>query len=560
MRAGEDNYFGGMERKKAIIKAALTALIPSLIFVYFYRKIEALPAEIDTRKYDLIARALVDCLKFRSLRPYLSGPQQDAFHMIGDPLLSLPFALFFKNDARMDFWRGLCEALPALWLTSALARRLYGKTAALAACLLLAASPSFVLYSHMTLMASIVQLPLLLIVVLAALDWLDTGRWPWAVLACAAFGLGLSCRSKFLAAIPGLAAAAWINRRRAGEMAPRTRSASLSLIALCALAPVLILVPLFALLCSTHPDKGSSWAEHLLIRGNDRGSNLDIAAAVVARLRQVRGLLDGTVESSLFSDAPEPFGRVPGTLALLAGFIAAGYGFVRDIRAGEPSWRRRAIPWMLALGWLPLALISPTALNPPHILPLLPLFFILACSPLQDVPPRFKTLALGSALLFCGWRTVRGAELLDRMIAEVRREPGLGAGDALARWSAEHPDGRLVLISRPVNLNSWMFYDFPISWDVDQSGEARRDEYAKECDLALVDPRRVFVLFFQGSRPSRDGAAHLAVLLDRARRMGLGLKAVHDVKKENGLLVCRLYRAQPAGVKPFMDLRGGDSL
>jgi len=535
-----------MIKFRASKAAWLACFAASAVFFIFYLILRTVPLDIDTHRLDSITWAIAAQLKQMRLGAALQALRPSSWfaNLPGDSLVSLPFALIFGTEARMAFWRGFLEALPALWLTAVLARRFYGDLAAAASCLLLAASPSFVLYSRWALLDSVIQVPLLLLVLWALVDWLEAGRSLSALLACFALGLGLGCRSKFLAAAAGAAAVVWINRRRAGELLPKPLGRRILWLAWGLAAAAVFVAPLTLLGMRFESNAGGLFIRHLIIRV-DHTSNFSFGANFMVRLRQISQLLDGTADTALLTGISRTLDAVPGSAVIWAALAAGFWSFVRRISAGGERWRREASLWVMTAAWLLFSLLSPTELAPHHLLPLLPLVLILACSWLGAIrAPALKRFFLAAALFFCGLRTIYGYSLLSNLAAQAHPKYGIGCRDALADWAREHPARHLVLISQS---SAYFYGNFPFSWlcwDDATSGEPRVSRIDERCDLLLSDPSNVYVLFYRNGKPSPFGARHWACLRGEARAKGLRLRPVKVLRGPDGALLAVFYQAR----------------
>jgi 4-amino-4-deoxy-L-arabinose transferase-like glycosyltransferase len=477
-------------------------------------------------------------------------PVVDGFkHGPGEIYVTIPFMLLFGHTPAAMFWRDGAFAVLAVAATWSLGLALYrDRWAAFLACVLLATSPGFVLYSMVGGMTGIVEAALAPASLYLLLRYADERRPFLAYRGFACLGFALACRTTMAAFVLGLLAFAILYRRAAAALLPPRPEERRRLVLFCLLSFALCLSP-FVAPCALDP-RGfwSYWIQRLFVR-EEAGSNLDYGSNLLLRLRHVGALLADRDALRFFVFDP---GRYPASsrwfLGSAASAGAARIAYSADRR--EPFPRRWLLPWVLAGVFLLVSPFSPSRLRVMHLFPLLPLVFLACCSPLASPGGRRWRAALISAyLLFAAFRIRAEVDFFRTFYADLARsgirDPNLSASTLeLSGWLARRPGPPPIFFAGPADA-VWFLTGGTVrasSLGGPDGASAGPSPDLLDAALSSRDARFVAIVDPGGDF---DESGSVAAVKREASRLGLGLVLEGRINRPDGDPIFAIYRAAP---------------
>ena len=525
--------------------AALALAAGGLFTAFFFgvfRRIGLPPDEVFA---DLVCRRLGGQLAALLARP--SAAAWSALrlpllvydkHGAGDFYLTLPFLWLLGHGPAAFQWRNLALGWLVLWLTWRLAVLLYDDAwAAAAACVLLAASPTFVLFSIMGLETSTAAAALGLASLCLAVRFARTRRPRDAWLACGALGLSLFFRSTMAAFALGAAACALVWRKRLAGLFPEAPGRRRRLLGACAAAGLAGPAALAAGAWRDRASAGPYWVNHLLRPGGG-GSNLAFLQNLLVRLAQCAALFGGSPYLDHFALEPGRYAAHGGALALAA--AAASLALLLGKR-GPPA--RGAALWVLSAVFLAASAFTPSVLDPYHLLPLMPVLCLLPGPAVAALARRRPSWAWAALAVLLALKLGDAARFGVRLCAELDRTGAVGPSLtpmalSLGEDFARRPE--LTAVTFSDSLASVIEYSGGRARSL-PDGLGRGVTTDAEWDGLLSRAGSRFVV----SMTSPDAPFQRVLLERQAARRGLQLASEESIARPDGEEFFRVYGARP---------------
>jgi hypothetical protein len=445
---------------------------------------------------------------------------------------ALAFRVGGVAAATMRF-SALLLAAGALLAFHGFCRRAFSPRVAAAACALLAAHPAFLVWSRVAYFASEIFLIFFASLALYFGSLWRERRAPWALYAaCFALGFSANASTKALAFILALPAVFFLWAPRAWRPGPRQAAAGAGFLVLGALNPLAF--------CLSNAVIVRSLAGALAGPTRAGVDNLAFASNAATRLSQLAAVLSGR---SAAWQAAGPLGVSAPAVAWVcaASLLALAW---RSARARDEASRRRggALVSVCVLLFLETCL-TPMALNPQHLLVVLPFLLLAAAAALELLP------AATGALLACGLLAAE-ARVDAAYFSALRSTGGVGlwsqAPAEAARYLEEAGVRRPLCLSWGLSRNMYLASAGQVAPESLQEGRGRAGaEQRRRLDEALRDPSNRYLAFADGisNLGQRSGVVLEFRRAAQAARKRLVVERAFDDRAGEPVLL--VYKAVP---------------
>lgn len=455
-------------------------------------------------------------------------------HGPGELYLTLPFLLAGGPSRAALISRNAFFASAALAATYRLALQIWDDRAAMLACLALATSPCFVVYSAVGIHSGLAPTALCLIGSSLLLDYARSRDARFAHAAAAALSAALACRSTVAGLLLGLGLLAAIFARRLALAIPPQGAARRRFLAILALVFSAFQAP-FALYWIVHARVACAWAKRILLLWPEDGRILTLPGNLAQRLTQLKALLDGNGDLNYFARDASLY-SIGGTWAIL--LAAAGTFALLELRG---KWSlRRALPFVVPAGFLAASTLSPTLLRPYHLFLILPFLYAAAFGLAAAAPPRLAPAALLLLSGLAAWRGAAAVSFFARLDDELARTGGYTAQHSicekdLSTWLERRPGTVPVVFGELTSgLPSIAFRSrgkiVPIGVPFPEPG-GWRSHLSSDAARLIFD-----------ATESADPAM-LPFVRAQASRIGRRLTLVEEIRRPDGHPVFAIYRA-----------------
>ena len=464
------------------------------------------------------------------------------YHGPYEGYLSLPFLALLGNTSeavflRSAFYDAVSTAL-IFWAAKSIFR---DRLAAFLAGFLWATS-GFALSSDIGLFWGTSVIGIVMLALIAAVDWLETAR-PAALIAASAW-LGLACAARaWVIALPlaCLAAAPLARReilRALGRMSRRELAAAAGVF-------LLFFIPNLI---------GNALTGFRLLRASLSGSAaapvpLRTAAAIVGD--GLWGLLTGQYDRFVLIGNDHGPGVVltskAGFGVLFAAALALTESLRRKIFGGAVPRRHLLILAVFSVFTL-LAVLSPTNKNANHLYPVLPFLYMnLAALPLIFSSPRVRNAAWAAVIAFAAYSALQNYRNIRWYQNAARAKGGSGpeSSDAILELSSwlTRENIRNPVAASAVNISGNLLYfgggelaPEDIVWGPDPAAPFERGRW----EGLVCSADRTFIVNFDPF-PERDTAPALTAI---ARGCGKSLVRIRNFLSRDGRVVYTAYRTR----------------